>query len=290
MAFRKKTYRRKRSFKRKNTVRKQIRRAKKAPLRRMIRAEIHKQVENKTVQCDPRLAGGGISSTYVTPGAPTMTALDARIIPLLPGHTNTASAIQPYVIPQGTGQGERVGNKITTRKLMFKGVITSEPYNVTTNPTPYPVYVKMVFFYNKELPSITPTPALDADLFQYGDTSQGFEGISSDVIRTFNTDKYRILAVRTFKIGYSVVAAAGTIAAQENFANNDFKISQPFRINLTKMCPKIIKFSDGGTLPSTRGLYCMLYSAPAFGSQITGISPSPQALCRWEITYEYEDA
>lgn len=290
MAFRKRTFKKRRGTKRK-TVRKAIRRAKKAPLRRMIRAEIHRQVENKTVQLYPiDTVSAGLSFTYVTPGSTAGTAMDGRIIPLTPGHDNTLGNLNPYIIPQGTGQGQRVGNTITARRLMFKGVITSEPYNAGTNPNPYPNYVKMVLFYNKEQPSLCPTPQTDADMFQYGNTTDGWDGVSSDVIKTFNTDKYRILAVRTFKMGYSSVAVSGTIAAQEYFANNDFKLSQPFAIDCTKMIPKVMKFTDGSQFPSTRGLFALFYSCPAYGSAITGVSPSPQCIVRWEITFEYEDA
>lgn len=294
MAFRKKTYRRKRSFKGKTAtkVRKAIRRAKRAPLRKMIKAEIHRQIENKTIQT--------VSAIYI----PTTTdntsgvQINNAIIRLTPSSTLS------YQIAQGDGQGQRSGNQITTRKMVIRGVMTAEPYDVAQNPGPVPVVVRMHLMYDKRTPNgidpsnnneVNPTPqSPNNDFFQFGNTVTGFQGTNLDQMQTINTDRYAVLASKTFKIGYQrydgTTTSTNATAAQQFYTNNDFKMQVPLRWNVTKHMPKKIKFNDASTSPNCRGLYLMSYAVPATGAAVTAATPVPQCLFRFTLDYQYEDA
>lgn len=295
MAFRKKTYRRKRSFKRKNTVRKAIKRAKQAPLRKMIKAEIHRQIENKTIQEIDAIYIPTTVNAAATPGAVNVNNAIIRLTP---------SSTLSYQIAQGDGQGQRTGNKVTTRKMMIRGVLTAEPYDSVTNPGPVPVVVRMHLMYDKRTPNgidpsnnneVNPTPqSPNNDFFQFGNTVTGFQGSNLDQMLAINTDRYAVLASKTFKIGYQRYdGTGGTSTSTENqqyYTNNDFKMHMPMRWNVTKYMPKVIKFNDTSTSPNCRGLFLMSYAVPCTGAVVTAPTPVPQVLFRYTLDYDYEDA
>lgn len=261
-----------------------------AEVRKMVKAEIHRQAENKTIQT--------ISAIYV----PTTTndsagvQINNAIIRLTP------SATLSYQISQGDGQGQRTGNSITTRKMQIRGVLTAEPYESTNNPSPVPVVVKMLLMYDKRCPTgidpsnnneVNPTPqSPNNDFFQLGSTVDGFLGSNLDQMQTYNRDRYAVLEERTYKIGYQRYDGLGSgtpTSAQQYYANNDFSVHVPVEWDVTKYMPKTIKFNDTSTSPNTRALFLMSFAVPATGVVVTAPTPSPQVLFRFTTDYEYED-
>ena len=117
----------------------------------MIRKEIARNVEDKNSQLFVTN-----NLLYVPGGAsfPTYNIFPVGIEP---------SAI---TIPQGTGQGDRIGNRIKTKKLMFKRTLVPLPYDGTFNPVPQPVQVKMWIFYDKTNPTDIPNPTVSNDFFR----------------------------------------------------------------------------------------------------------------------------
>jgi len=274
MAYRKKTYRRKaskRTFKRKSYAKKR------SPLKKMIRREIARGRENKTKQFyqnnDPIL------------GTDDSSLLDLTIFPVAPD----SGFLQ---IDQGVAQGSRIGNEITTKKLIFKGTIIPLPYNAATNPNPRPMQVKMWFLYDKTDPTGVPTPATNGDFFQFGGSNAGFTGTLSDLWKPINTDRYAVLAQREFKVGYgNYVGTYSSIPAQEGaqfYNNNDFKLNSNFKFDLTKHIPKRIKYNDNDSDPTTRSLFCLCVAYNADNSEI--VVDRVQANMSWMLDYTYEDA
>lgn len=194
------------------------------------------------------------------------------------------------LINQGTGQGQRIGNKIKTKKLTVKGVLVPQPYDATTNNNPTPVQVKLFVMYNKTDPNEPPAPALNADFYQSGNTVKGFSNDLIDLYAPINTDKYRVLATKTFKLGVAVgSSASGTPwnAAQAYYANNDFKLNCNFSFDLTKHFPKIVNFQDNSTEPSTRGLWLMVMYVSSSGGAYT--SSQRVVHMQYVIDYKYTD-
>jgi len=260
-----------RKYKRKNAKRGGRKGSGKA-LRRLIKRELSRQVENKSVQFfdyDQRL--------YASPNVSFQTD---NIIPLGP------SAVMP--ITQGTGQGNRVGNSIHTKKLMFKGTIVPLPYDATFNPVPMPVQVKLVIFYDKLDPMTQPNPTYHGDYFQNGSGVKGFANDLVDMWSPVNKDRYRIFTTRTFKLGNADYSGTGASAGGHYFANNDFKMNANFSINLTKYYPKVLKFSDATTTPSNRNLYAMFYYCLANGG--AALNVGYMLGMQYMLDYTYEDA
>lgn len=270
MAYRKRSQKRvKRSFKRKSAKR----RGKRTSIKKLIRREIGLRTENKCSQYynyNVRLYASGNASF------PT-----DNIFPLGVDPTS-------LVIPPGTGQGNRLGNEISTKKLVFKGTLTPLPYDSTFNAAPQPVQVKMWIFYDKTDPVALPNPPAASDFFQNGNGSKGFQNDLVDMWSPVNTDRYRVFKSKVFKLGAAMNSGSGGNPALQNSANNDFKYNCNFSINLTKYYTKRVKFNDGSTVPTTRGLFCMFAYANATGLPVT-VSQYTVGL-QYMLDYTFEDA
>lgn len=222
--------------------------------RRAVRKQIRRSAETKSIQrfnlgqsLLPSNAAGFVSN----------------IIELGPGAS--------MVISQGVGQGQRVGNRIETVRHVFKGTICPYPHDSSTNPNPQPIVVKMWIFYDKTDPTAVPNPVANP-FFQDGSGVAGFSNDLVDTWRPVNSDRYRVLCARTFKLGFSEYAGtASTVANQtgyQAYANNDFKMNCAFRINLTKYQIKKIRFNDANNEPMTRRMFCMWQCVAASGIQL----------------------
>ena len=162
----------------------------------------------------------------------------ANVAPFFP-----QTAIPGYIIAQGTGQGNRVGNSVRTHKLMYKGVIYPSQYNATYNAIPIPQEVMFLLFSRKDTGDqfLSTTAAL----YQNGSNSSNPTGQLTDLIQDFNLDLYNIHYKRIFKLGYAENVGTGAAAGRANYATNDFKYNCKFAMDLTKYIDKVIKFNDG---------------------------------------------
>ena len=242
-------------------------------LKRLVRQEIARNIENKNSQLfitDNRLYIPGNASFPIN-----------NIFPV--GVDPTA-----LVITQGAGQGQRIGNRIKTKKLIFKGTLAPGIYDATFNSQPIPVQVKMWIFYDKKNPNDIPNPTASNDFFQNGSTVAGFANDLIDMWRPVNSDRYAVLASKTFKLGPAANTGTGNLAAFQFVANNDFKYNVNFSFDLTKHYPKYVVFEDTGTVPSTRGLFCMIQYVSATGNQIATTQYCVNS--QWMLDYTYEDA
>lgn len=189
-------------------------------------------------------------------------------------------------ITQGLGQNDRIGNKIQMKSLTIKGIFQPTPYDATVNPDPRPNQVKLVLFYDKTNLSSVPTPR--TDFFQFGSTSAAILGEATDIMAPFNTDKYRILGTKTFKLGYSTYNGSSSDPVPQYYANNDFKMNYNLRWNLTKHHVKRLTYNDNTGEPSCRGLYMQVMISPADGN-IGSAGVIPVTMQYW-LNMNYTDA
>lgn len=188
-------------------------------------------------------------------------------------------------IAQGVQNGYRIGNKITTRSLWMKGTLHPTQYDATTNPAVVPQQVRMVVFYDRQQPNLPPAPG--SDFFQFGNVNMGFLNDLTDLWRPYNTDRYRILTQRTYKLGAAVHEGPGNNPSLSNSANNDFKLNINFRINLTKYYPKIVKFDENNLQPQTRSLFVFWYTCSSVGNAYAAAAMPAQVEYMFE--YKYTD-
>lgn len=240
-------------------------------IKKVVSKMLSKQVEKKTYQYL------GTSYDILPSNSP---GYDANIIPCSP-------AAGYLAIQQSNAQNGRSGNRIRIKSLRLSGVMFPTGYNAVTNLTPAPVQVKIWFFVDKEDPQGIPTPAASADFFQFGSSSLGFQNELFDHTMPINTDRYRVLTTRTYKLGYSSYVGTGAQPQQGNFANNDFKFNAKVNVNLTKYAIKNVVYRDNNANPTSRGIFMMAQPLYANGNPI-GSTQIP-AKMEFMLTVDYTD-
>lgn len=247
-----------------------------ASVRAAIRKEISRNAEDKDASV-LNLSQNLVSSNAL--GFNTSNVIDVGV---------STAGVQIF---QGTGQGQRVGNKIKIKSIKFQGTLVPLQYG-TNNTVPRPNQVKVWIFYDKENSTTTPTP--QADFFQNGNSVNAFQNDLVDMWLPVNTDKYRVLATKTMKLGHAsygqsqdnVFPTTG-VSPYGGFNNNDFKLNCNFSFDLAKLYPKIVDFRDNNGDPSTRGIFALFAYAAADGTQWI---PSTIAMnLQYMVSVKYED-
>lgn len=149
-------------------------------------------------------------------------------------------------IVQGTGQGDRIGNKISLRNMIVKGVVYT---NSTTGPngTPFgitgPVYVDVYLGYRRDL---QPVDTGLSQLFNDGDGWISPSGSSKDLLYGINTDKYVVLSRRRLKIGQNTYSTSTA-------SYNDYMQHRTYSFNLKKFILRHSKvyYNDTTGAPSS---------------------------------------
>lgn len=266
MAFRKRVLRKKRVLKKRVYKKKSVSLA----VKKYVKRSIHANVENKRALVQASFAVGSVnnsSSMYARP-------------------------LQPYggflTINQGTGAGDRIGNKCRTLKAMFRYTLYPLPYDAVSNPIPIPQEVMIIFGFVKNTPTTVPSGALVNLIYQNGNTTSAPQGDLGDLIQPFNTDVWAIKKVIRHKIGTSVNEGSGSQLSRAYYANNDFKYNAVRSINLTSIYPKHLLFNDSTATLQNAGLYCMIQAINANGS--TSASATTSIFFDYTLDLTYEDA
>lgn len=244
---------------------------KRSTIARMVKTEIHRNIENKTVQY-------AAQNLNIGPYVNSPNGLNA--FPLTPYGGNMQ-------IQQGTGQGDRIGNEIRTRKLVLSYVLIPSPYDSVYNPVPNGQEVKIWIGNYKPSPFVQPSTY--SNFFQLGDTSTGPASTLQDILSTSNKDSWNIKKTMIHKVGFSGFSASGSGSINNNYSvNNDFKMNVVRKVDLTKLCPKVFKFNDAVSSNPTsgQGLFMMITAVDALN-----LTPAVRTvkLSYW-IDFVYEDA
>jgi hypothetical protein len=249
----------------------------KTTIPKMIMSKIKQLERTRETKCLQFYSGSTPLSAYNI-GAYGGVANTMTVIPLGPN-----SLTLP--IPQGAGQGQRVGNIIETTKASIRMMFFPAFYNVENNPSPIPQIVKIWGLWYKLGDYTGAPPASLEDMFQSGNTSIDPTGVLLDDFLTVNKDAYTVAFTRTFKVGNQSMTG-NTNASNGIYLNNDFKMNAKCTIDYTKHLIKQQKFNDTNTEPSNRQLYLVVESLnPAGGAGI-----GYPTIMTYEIDYRYKDA
>lgn len=207
----------------------------------------------------------------------------------------------PMEISQGTGQANRIGNKITTQRLMIRGDVRLNTYfNNTTNYNPVPGYVtmwvvKLKPFLDDDVTTLK--TVIDGSFFQAGNGAVGMTGQLQDLYRMPNAQQITVLKRRVWKIGTSSMPGGGASGSgdQSNqyWNNNDFRLSHLFKQDLTKCVPKILNFQDTNNNNVDRKSYLFFSFIRVDGAipqtNLGAYSGAVPAYLDYEIDYTFKD-
>lgn len=189
-------------------------------------------------------------------------------------------------VSQGTGQADRIGNKVKIVKAMLNYTISPTVYDALVNPTPEPTLLRLFIGYSKTNPTVTPSASDFAVLFQAGNSSIAPTGYIEDMQRTINTDRWVVYRSPVHKIGCASYTGAGTSTGNQYYTNNDFKYLVMRKINLIKYIKSICTWNDTTVQPTSRGLFGWIAVVGADNTQLTGTITTK---FNYFIDIEYED-
>jgi len=239
-----------------------------ANVKRYVKRTIHANIENKTEIAEHNLTITSHSQN---------TAM------------NAISCIPYQNIAHGTFQGSKLGNEIRTRKCVMRMVLTINPYELVYNSICKPQIVQIWVGKVKNARPQFPIASDFQKLFQTGDSSSPPQSSLLDLCTPLNKDYFTIYFSRKYKLGYSQSSQASGSAPSGNqyYSNNDYKLNHIITMNLTKHCPKLVRFNDGTLQPTNDGLFMWFQSLNADGSA----SDTPRPVnCKACLEYVFEDA
>lgn len=243
---------------------------KKPNLAALVKAMILKQEEKKMsvfYDANPVPIGGWASAL----------ATGAQI-PITPFPTTGPSIVQ------GTGESDRIGNKIRTYKVELKLNLFPYSYGSPNNPVPIPQDIRIIISAQKNNHTIAP---LAANMLDTGNGFSGFTGTVDDLILPLNKDTQVVYVDRIVKLGYSIYGGTGSQAGSQSFSNNDYKLNQMLKFDCTKYCPAVVDYNDTTTTPTSKSVWVTIVPCNADGSNSTN-----NYTCYYShvLTYSYTDA
>lgn len=253
---------RKRVYKKSSTISTKV--------KRYVKAQIHKNIENKKIFIQQGSAFGSINNNT-----------SMYMFPMLP-----QSGI--WSIPLGVTQGNRIGNKIKIRRVMLRYTINPLAYDAVTNPTCMPCEVDMFLGNVKRYRGELPTSTDIGSLFDGGSTSYAPVASLIDLTSPINTDYWDIKKRWRHKVGNSDVTGSGAQAGAQFFANNDFKLNVVRTLNITKHCPKTVTFNDSVQNQQGPNLY-FFYQAIFSNNNVMNAAQTPLRI-NYNVEVQYEDA
>lgn len=196
----------------------------------------------------------------------------------------TAKNLLPTLSP-GTGIQARVGNEVRVRTAYIRGHVNLLPYNVTSNPSPLPAYVKMWICSGKILNTTNlGATNIATTFFEAGGASAGFQGNMLDIDFSPNKDMWTVHYTKTVKIGAGFVLSSGSPVQGGSYFDNS-PMSVPFQFRFSKKLATL-KYEESITSPTNKNLFIVFQCVPADGSTATN-----QQIAEFHYTtrVEYED-
>jgi len=235
---------------------------------------------------------------------------DDRPISYWPSGTNPLwfdhnfTTLNFFNLAQGVGQGDRIGNTIKLKRWVIKGLLQPSFTRPPVDPYQANVFDPVTFqgtatVYLVKFRNGLPIPAGIPKLFQDGNTAIDPLGYATDKLQPINKDIYKVYWSKRFKMGCSntAVNSSGTAQNMPLFANNDYKLTASFGLDVCKYVGRNAKitYEDGSSvacLPSTlENLSLVCVWSPVSGIMAMDADhPYNWTYCAMTSYFEYEDA
>lgn len=194
-------------------------------------------------------------------------------------------------IPQGTGEGSRVGNQIRCTKFTYDAIISVPLTEEYVNQGPFHVKLWVISSrFNDQNASVQEVyesmcSTISNNFFDNGNAAQGMSGALIDHLMPVNLDRWRVHTTRTMKVGNSEAIEVGTYRG-----NNDFKALCNVHIDLLKYMPKLLKYNDTSTTLFNKKLFIVYEILGCGGNVISDTLNNPLLLHNACWHFKYEDA
>ena len=239
---------------------------KRAVIDSIVQSSLQKALMNSAItESKVRFMSSGSASTIVT---------DASTVPYIYDATPT--------IAQGSGAGNRDGNRISIKKAKLS-VFISQSFASNTNQPPW--VVDVVIGYQKGDPNNPPSTSAQFNQLYYDNAAAAYTTSISNDSTTFNApfneNHYKILHNSRHYIGQP---SAG--ASNQFFAQNDFKSHVELHLDSTNWLPKVMSFQETTQYPqNTHGPYVWFFVRAPQGWNTYGTS-LPLVLVTHAVDYK----
>lgn len=211
-----------------------------------------------------------------------------NLLNLNPGSTS-GSIIN---ITQGTGQANRIGNKIRPKKVTLDIMFNPKPYNETTNIDPIPCEIIIWIIKprvnaggNVAIGDIY-TACTTGGLFQLGNSDYPMEGELIDCMMKVQKEKFILLEKRRIKVGNQFYDTS----VPNGYSNNDFKYNQRVTIDVTPYMDKTIHFDDTTANCYNTPIYFLMEKVRADNLAVGSVTNQADCIAHSGVyTFEYLD-
>jgi len=192
-----------------------------------------------------------------------------------------------YLVSQGAGQGQRIGNVIRPKKVILKYYLFPLPYDIETNPTPMPQVVRIWVGNIRSDLSVKPDYSYFAKLYQSGNSAYPPSNTIDDMMAPINQDLFVERATRVHKVGHSILDPAnGNVQMNQYFSNNDSTMGTFGVIDCTKFFRTKLHFDDATNTPDSN-VFMWMEAVNCDNSQSLS---GPTVKLVYNIEFVYEDA
>lgn len=238
-------------------------------IKQYVKKSLHAQIENKMVQ---HFGQFRVGNTLYDPNLHTQSL------------TPSAGS---YQILNGTGQANKIGNRIRVRKAVLRYIINPLPYDLVFNQSPRPMEIQIMLGHLKGSTRTQPNSVSLLYLYQDGNTSAPSDGTLTDLIRPVNNDLFVIKRRIVHKVGMSAYDGTGAQIGAQYHQNNDFPYNVRRAIDVTKYMPKVMVWNEADVNnPTSKGLYMWMEAVRA-DNTLAPATESPLLFEYWlDLTYE----
>jgi hypothetical protein len=218
------------------------------------RAMINSIVQSSLQKALMNSAMSELKVRFMSSSTQTTIITDAATVPLIYDATPT--------IAQGSGAGNRDGNRITIKKAKL-GIHISQ--SSVSNTSSHPWVVDVVIGYQKGDPNNPPSTAGQFNTLYYDNAAAAYTtSISNDSTTfdaPFNENTWKVLHSSRHYIGQPAVATSNQFTAQP-----DFHSHVDLYLDSTSWLPKVVTFQETTQYPeNTHGPYVWFFIRSPLG-------------------------
>jgi len=229
---------------------------------KIVKAVLSKQAENKS------WFDYGLNQTITTSSG---------------GGTPTFKNLLPQ-LSQGSSASNRIGNEVRVRSGYIRGHVNVLPYDVTLNPLPAPLYVKMWILSAKAINTNNlALTTIGSNFIDLVSSASVLQGNMLDIDFQINKDAWTIHASKTVRIGAGSYVSTGPMSQTSYFDNSPMSV--PFAFSYGKFL-KTLKYDDSGPVPTNRNMFIVFQAVSANGASGGGYIP---AEFHYTNRVDYED-